>query len=161
MTDDLADDDVTPCHYCGNDVVDDNVVTDHDGDAYCESCANNLLVTCDWCNELHHERHVYCDGDQAACGDCRDRHGLCICSHCDRITDSCYDDYDCCCEGCYEPDESEGFDYETEPSATGTYAMDMLTEDWLTEAKATEYLSEGRTIVLADGTVVNPMAVAA
>ena len=102
------------CSYCGEYLLDDDYVTDCNGEIYCESCRDDHLSWCDRCNEYSDsDNFVHIENlDEYWCGDCS-----CHAYHCEDCGDwvsenygddnitlccSCYESSYCTCDDCSE-----------------------------------------------------------
>lgn len=90
------DENLTPCHDCGEYVEDDDcIVSDTDGEARCECCHNDSHTSCCECGDsVHDDRIVHSDGGDAYCESCHnDRFLRCEC--CDTEIDCHNDSFHC------------------------------------------------------------------
>lgn len=82
------------CENCGDTVSTeyDDCTTTHDGDVYCETCAERCLARCDRCEKYYLDDdciHVHCaTGEKKTlCCDC-DNAGYVVCERCGEISDA-------------------------------------------------------------------------
>ena len=114
------------CSHCGDRTNEDNLMSDNNGNHYCESCHNELFSYCESCEEYeYNENGQYLESEGIwVCDDCL-RRNYTECSHCgEYINDndiidhnnnnycqSCHDELFAYCDHCEEYHRHENTTY--------------------------------------------------
>jgi len=133
----------------------------HEGDPYCNTCAEEELVWCYECRTLLHRDDAYWDDDgDAFCEDCYNEYYT-WCEHCERevlrghectvdgvdYCRDCYHELFTECSECGEPvHRDDAYYYDDEPYCEGCYRQLFTPCEWCDEDYPTEQVRTVRVI---------------
>ncbi len=126
------------CSYCGEYLLDDDYVTDCNGDIYCESCRDDQLSYCEKCDEYSDsDNFVRIENlDEWWCEDCTSSYAY-RCENCgDWVSENygdnntivcnpCYADHYCTCDDCNEVMHNDNAHFQDD----GTYCESCYNEN--------------------------------